>query len=42
VLQALDDAGYDDWVSLEYRPRHTTESSLKWLTDMGYWVREHE
>src|SRR5918993_224458 len=38
VLQALDDAGYDGWVSLEYRPRHTTESSLRWLTDMGYWA----
>ena len=37
VLQALDDAGYDGWVSLEYRPRHTTEASLEWLTDMGYW-----
>ena len=38
VLQALDDAGYDGWVSLEYRPRHTTESSLRWLTEMGYWT----
>jgi hydroxypyruvate isomerase len=38
VLQALDDAGYDGWVSLEYRPRHTTEASLRWLTDMGYWA----
>jgi hydroxypyruvate isomerase len=38
VLQALDDAGYDGWVSLEYRPRHTTESSLTWLTEMGYWA----
>jgi hydroxypyruvate isomerase len=42
VLQALDDAGYDGWVSLEYRPRHTTESSLTWLTDMGYWTPGHE
>ena len=38
VLQALDDAGYDGWVSLEYRPRNTTEASLRWLTDMGYWA----
>ena len=38
VLQALDDAGYDGWVSLEYRPRHTTESSLRWLMEMGYWT----
>jgi hydroxypyruvate isomerase len=37
VLQALDDAGYDGWVSLEYRPRDTTVSSLAWLTDMGFW-----
>ncbi len=38
VLQALDDAGYEGWVSLEYRPRDTTETSLRWLTDMGYWA----
>ena len=37
VLQALDDAGYDGWVSLEYRPKDTTESSLTWLSEMGYW-----
>ncbi len=37
VLQALDEAGYDGWVSLEYRPRDSTESSLRWLTEMGYW-----
>jgi hydroxypyruvate isomerase len=39
VLRALDEAGYDDWVSLEYRPRENTESSLCWLTEMGYWSR---
>jgi hydroxypyruvate isomerase len=37
VLQTLDDAGYDGWVSLEYRPRVNTEDSLAWLTTMGYW-----
>jgi hydroxypyruvate isomerase len=37
VFQALDDAGYDGWVSLEYRPRTNTESSLAWLTEMGFW-----
>jgi hydroxypyruvate isomerase len=37
VLQELDDAGYDGWVSLEYRPRDTTQSSLTWLSEMGYW-----
>jgi hydroxypyruvate isomerase len=39
VLRALDVAGYDDWVSLEYRPRENTESSLRWLVEMGYWPR---
>ena len=42
ILQALDDAGYDGWVSLEYRPRQTTASSLTWLREMGYWPREQE
>jgi hydroxypyruvate isomerase len=37
VFRALDDAGYDGWVSLEYRPRRDTESSLSWLRDGGYW-----
>src|SRR4051794_40684856 len=39
VLQALDDTGYDGWVSLEYRPLRDTASSLAWLSDMGYWPR---
>ena len=38
VLQALDEAGYDGWVSLEYRPRESTASSLAWLREMGYWL----
>jgi hydroxypyruvate isomerase len=37
VLQTLDDAGYDGWVSLEYRPRENTGASLAWLSEMGYW-----
>lgn len=37
VFQALDDAGYDDWISLEYRPSRDTASSLNWLRGMGYW-----
>jgi hydroxypyruvate isomerase len=37
VLQTLDDAGYDGWVSLEYRPQENTDASLRWLTQMGYW-----
>jgi hydroxypyruvate isomerase len=31
VLQALDDAGYDGWVSLEYAPLGGTDASLAWL-----------
>ena len=38
VLRALDDAGYDGWVSLEYRPLTGTEQGLAWLSDMGYWA----
>lgn len=37
VFQALDAAGYDDWVSLEYRPLVDTASSLEWLMAMGFW-----
>ena len=37
VLKALDEVGYAGWVGLEYRPQDSTESSLAWLTDMGYW-----
>ncbi|MFT4036786.1 MAG: TIM barrel protein [Thermomicrobiales bacterium] len=37
VLQALDNAGYDGWVSLEYRPSNETVKSLGWLQDMGFW-----
>ncbi|MGH2531934.1 MAG: hydroxypyruvate isomerase [Thermomicrobiales bacterium] len=38
VLQAFDDAGYDGWVSLEYRPDGPTEGSLGWLREWGYWT----
>ena len=38
VLQALDDAGYDGWVSLEYKPLASTEESLGWLRAWGYWT----
>jgi hydroxypyruvate isomerase len=38
VLRALDEAGYDGWVSLEYRPLTSTEQGLAWLSDMGYWA----
>jgi hydroxypyruvate isomerase len=36
VFAALDEAGYDGWVSLEYRPKGGTEASLSWLTEWGY------
>lgn len=38
VFGALDDAGYDGWVGLEYRPRDGTETSLSWLREWGYWT----
>ncbi len=38
VLQALDDAGYAGWVSLEYKPLGSTEESLGWLREWGYWT----
>ena len=37
VFQTLDEAGYDDWVSLEYRPKENTVASLGWLRELGYW-----
>ncbi|MDP9362674.1 MAG: TIM barrel protein [Chloroflexota bacterium] len=37
VLDALDRAGYAGWVSLEYKPRGGTDSSLAWLREWGYW-----
>lgn len=33
VLAALDAAGYDGWVSLEYKPLGGTEASLAWLRE---------
>jgi hydroxypyruvate isomerase len=37
VLEAIDEVGYDGWVSLEYRPLGGTEASLGWLREWGYW-----
>ena len=34
VFAAIDAAGYDGWVSLEYRPQHGTEESLGWMRDL--------
>lgn len=38
VLEALDTAGYAGWVSLEYKPLGSTEESLGWLREWGYWT----
>ncbi|MDQ2653116.1 MAG: hydroxypyruvate isomerase family protein [Chloroflexota bacterium] len=38
VFQAIDNAGYDGWVSLEYKPRTNTAESLEWLNTMGFWT----
>lgn len=38
VLSAIDESGYDGWVSLEYNPTPDTETSLGWLRDYGYWT----
>jgi hydroxypyruvate isomerase len=37
VFRELDATGYDGWVGLEYRPLGTTEASLSWLREWGYW-----
>ncbi len=37
VFRELDATGYDGWVGLEYRPAGSTESSLSWLREWGYW-----
>ncbi len=37
VLDALDDAGYKGWVGLEYRPKTSTDESLGWLKNYGFW-----
>ena len=38
VFKALDEAGYDGWVGLEYKPSGPTESTFGWLRDWGYWA----
>jgi hydroxypyruvate isomerase len=37
VLHALDETGYNGWVSLEYKPSGPTESTFGWLKEWGYW-----
>jgi hydroxypyruvate isomerase len=40
VFDKIDESGYDGWVSLEYRPLGSTEESLLWLREWGYWPDE--
>lgn len=37
VFAAIDAAGYEGWISLEYRPLGSTEGSLGWLREWGCW-----
>jgi hydroxypyruvate isomerase len=37
LLNAIDQAGFNGWVCLEYRPLGSTEVSLGWLREWGYW-----
>jgi hydroxypyruvate isomerase len=37
LLDAIDRAGFPGWVCPEYLPLGTTESSLGWLREWGYW-----
>lgn len=37
VLSEIDRSGYEGYVSLEYNPSSTTEESLGWLREYGYW-----
>lgn len=35
VFQAIKDAGYDDWVGCEYKPKNGTLAGLKWIENHG-------
>jgi hydroxypyruvate isomerase len=37
VFDAIDERGYDGWVGVEYKPLGSTEESLSWLWEWGYW-----
>ena len=37
VLDAIDQVGFEGWVCPEYLPLGSTEASLRWLRDWGYW-----
>lgn len=36
ILQVIREAGYDDWVGLEYKPLGNTKAGLKWIQNYGY------
>lgn len=38
VFDALDQMGYAGWIGCEYKPAPSTEQSLDWLRDWGYWT----
>lgn len=36
VLRQLEEAGYDDWIGLEYKPLGDVKEGLKWINEFGY------
>ncbi len=38
IFNTLDEIGYDGWIGCEYKPEPTTDASLRWLRDWGYWT----
>ncbi|XP_013792771.1 putative hydroxypyruvate isomerase [Limulus polyphemus] len=36
VFNLLEKLGYDGWIGLEYTPKETTLSGLKWIEEYGY------
>ena len=38
IFSLLDEIGYAGWVGCEYKPAPSTEQSLGWLRDWGYWT----
>ncbi len=37
IFQTLDETGYEGSIGCEYKPLPSTEESLAWLRDWGYW-----
>lgn len=36
VIDALNAAGYTDWIGLEYKPKDDAVHGLKWIHQFGY------